>query len=107
MPIKHEFVFKTVVRASNNVEVPTVITNELESLKKDAFNSTGSSDAKFTILIQKKKGVIYDGGIDIEGKLSPTQEKSASVIHENALKAVTGNGDDNGKIKIVFVVKKN
>jgi len=107
MPIKHEFVFKTIVRGSNNIETPTTITNELESLKKDAFNSTQPSDGKFTILIQKTGGVVSDGGIDIEGKLTPAQEKSATIIHDAALKAVTGNGDDKGKIKIVFVVKKN
>jgi len=106
MPIKHEFIFKTVVRGSSNIETPTTITSELETLKKDAFNSTQTSDAKFIILIQKTRGVVSDGGIDIEGKLSPTQEKSASVIHDLALKAVTGNGDDKGKIKIVFVFKK-
>lgn len=107
MPIKHEFVFKTIVRGSKNVETPTTITNELASLKKEAFNSTVASDAKFTVLIQKRSGVIYDGGIDVEGKLNTLQESAAKNIHTSALKAVTGNGDDKGKIKVVFVVKKD
>lgn len=105
MPIKHEFVFKTIVRASNNVTVPTEITNDLTGLKKQAFNSSTPSDASFTILIQKTGGVVSDGGIDIEGKLSDAEMAVAKNIHGLSLKAVSGNGDDNGKIKTVFVFK--
>lgn len=105
MPIKHEFVFKTIVRSSNNVTVPEKIITELDALKKEAFSHTGSNDSSFTILIQKEAGVISDGGIDSEGKLSASQEAAAKSIHTLSLEAVKGNGEDGGKIKTVFVFK--
>jgi len=98
-----EFLLREVVKSTSNVKVPQSIYDELSYLRKDIIKET-NIDGSFLIIVIKKDNVINDD-LEITGKLAPIQIETANVIYKQAIEAVKGNGDDNGKMRVKYVAK--
>jgi hypothetical protein len=105
MPIKYQFILKTVVRGSENIETPASILKQLNELKLAAVQDDSTQDAGFEILVSKKGGVISDD-LYTEGKLTDTQSKIAQSILSIAKETIKSAPGDDEKIKIKFTIKK-
>jgi hypothetical protein len=104
MPIKHEFLMKTIVRGSDNITTPASIEKELNVLRANAVSDTGTQDGRFEVLVTKKNGVMTDD-LSTEGKLTDAQNIAAKTILGEAIAVVKAASDD-GKLRIKFVLKK-
>lgn len=105
MPIKYQFILKTVVRGSENIETPASILKQLNELKLAAVQDDSTQDAGFEVLVSKKGGVISDD-LYTEGKLTPAQSKTAQNILVVAIETIKAASGDDEKIKIKFTIKK-
>ncbi|MGV6861873.1 MAG: hypothetical protein ACWA41_08870 [Putridiphycobacter sp.] len=103
MKTVHEFFLKEVFKASENVKIPQSMLDELAYLRKDSLSETGV-DGYFLITVMKKDNVITDD-LEIVGKLADIQVETAKVLLSQAIAAVKGNGEDNGKVRIKLTAK--
>ena len=105
MPIKFNFVLKTIIRGSNNVTPTTKMLSDLTDLRANSLITPSAGENGFEILVKKERGVMTVDTIDITGKLTEVQTKLSSNLHTEATNLIkTGSGDDE-RIKIVFILK--
>jgi hypothetical protein len=105
MPIRHEFVLKTVVRSSDNITPTETIYNNLSDLRKDSIITAKGQDASFEILVVMKGNAIVTDYLDIEGELTDFQTKKAGALHADATDTIKSSAGPGGRIKLRFVIK--
>ncbi len=104
MPVKHQFIFKTVVRGSDNVTPTELLITTLGDLKRDACNET-KGDVEMEINVVMENNVITVNDMDVDGTPNSVQTKGFKVLHEQALKSVNNSGGPEGRIKVKFIFK--
>ena len=103
MPIKHKFIVKTVVNASEKLDATTDMLATLADLRKGALDTKEGLYIRIEILVKKKDGVIIVDSLDTEGELTATQKEAAAKLQKDTYTLVKGHGED-GKVKLVFLV---
>jgi len=105
MPIKHEFVFKTIANCSDNIEPTELVLQKFLELRKDATTLVGKRDVRFEILVKMVRNEIIIDQLDTDGELTDFQLKTAKILHEEATSIIRKSAGPGGKIKLKFVLR--
>jgi hypothetical protein len=105
MPIKHEWVLKTIVNSSENIEPTETLYSKLKALRVDAASIIETMDVSFEILVKMENNAITINELYMEGNLTDVQKRIANELHVESTGIISQSAGPGGRIKLEFILK--